>query len=303
MITLPLVLALLVPQEAPPAPPIFDPAAPTELRVMKARTGHLLVRPEINGHDAGWFIFDTGAGISVVSTPHVPELELTDDGAIDAVGVGGAEKARLWRAGKLVLGPLTLQDHQLMSTDLSFLKQHLGEEIAGVIGHGLLSRCIAEMDLAAPRIALHDPQSWTLPSGEWAPMSLDGNVPTIDAVFEGHPGRFRLDTGSDSAVIFHPGAVRKWKLLEGRELVDSKLGGVGGFIAAKSGTVRSVSLCGVEQQDVAVQFALEDKGSYADVTRDGTIGGGLLRAGVLVVDYAGARFAFTARPAAEAPSR
>src|SRR5215470_7433707 len=49
----------------------FDPKAPAKLEVKRVKTGHLLVRPVINGHEAGWFIFDTGAGICVVSTSHV----------------------------------------------------------------------------------------------------------------------------------------------------------------------------------------------------------------------------------------
>jgi len=296
VITLPLLLALLAPQEAPQAPAVFDAAVPAELRVMKAKTGHLLVRPIVNGHDAGWFIFDTGAGMSVVSTPHVQELGLTAAGEVHAVGVGGGEQAGVHRIAHLVLGPLTLQDQEVISTDLSFLEQHLGEEIVGVIGHGVLARCIAEIDLQAPRVALHDPQSWALSAGEWTPMSLEGNVPTVDALFEGRAGRFQLDTGSNSSVVFHAPAVRKWKLLEDRQLADCKLGGVGGFVAAKSGTLRSFTLGGQEQQDVEASFALEDKGNYAGDSTDGTIGCKVLSACVLVVDYGGGRIAFAKRP-------
>ena len=49
----------------------------------------------------------------------------------------------------------------------------------GVIGYGVLSRCIAEIDLQAPRVALHDPATWALAEGEWTPMTFDGNVPTV----------------------------------------------------------------------------------------------------------------------------
>src|SRR4029079_6780259 len=53
-----------------PAPVAFDAAAPAALEVKKAPTGHLLVKPRIAGKDAGWFIFDSGAGNSVVNSPN-----------------------------------------------------------------------------------------------------------------------------------------------------------------------------------------------------------------------------------------
>src|SRR5262245_43988348 len=108
----------------------FDPAITNELQVKRVKTGHLLVRPVINGLDAGWFIFDTGAGICVVSTPCVNRLKLKRLGDIDAQGTGGDEEAKLYRASTVKLGPLTLTDHPIMATDLSFLKVHMGVEIA-----------------------------------------------------------------------------------------------------------------------------------------------------------------------------
>jgi len=274
-------------------PATFDASVTPEIQVKRAPTGHLLVRPVVNGIDAGWFIFDTGAGICVVSTPHVEEFALTAAGAIDALGAGGSESAALHRAKSLVLGPLTLTDHPVMATDLSFLKQHLGEEIVGVIGYGLLTECIAEIDLAAPRIALHDRKTWTLASGTWTPMSLADRVPAVDATFEGHAGRFQIDTGANSSITFNEPSVRKWALLEDRDLTDAKLGGVGGFVAAKKGTLATFELCGLRRENVPADFAIEAKGAFASSSHDGNIGARFLEQFLIVADYAGERIALT----------
>ena len=66
----------------------FDAGAPAELEVKQARTGHLLVRPVVNGRPAGWFIFDTGAGVCCVTSSSVAERGLEQIGEIDAVGGG-----------------------------------------------------------------------------------------------------------------------------------------------------------------------------------------------------------------------
>ncbi|MDX9911757.1 MAG: retropepsin-like aspartic protease [Phycisphaerales bacterium] len=275
----------------------FETGVPSALDVKRAPTGHLLVRPQVNGHDAGWFIFDTGAGMGVVSTPHVEHLGLTPAGSIDAVGVGGATGAPLFACETLSIGPVTLAGHTLMGADLSFLKPHLGEEIVGVLGYDVLSRCVAEIDLADSRIALHDPASYTLPEGAaWQPLFLEGRVPSIDASFEGHEGRFRLDTGANGGVTFHEPCVRELGLVEGREVSPAKIGGVGGFVDARSGTIEWFELAGVRHERVPAMFAMEPKGTFADATKAGNIGGEILSRYVLVFDYPSSRIAFVPRP-------
>lgn len=273
----------------------FDPAIAAELEVKRAPTGHLLVRPRINGQEAGWFIFDTGAGIEVISTPHVERLGLTGAGSVEAVGVGGGENAKLVKAGALALGPMTLTDHVMMVSDLAFLTPHLGEEIVGVIGFGVLSRCIAEMDLSEGRVALHAPDEGALQGLAWTDLVLEGRVPAVRAMFEGHEGVFRLDTGSNGHVTFHQPAVKKWKLIADRELTDTKLGGVGGFVAAKEGTLAWFEIGGLRTEDVPASFAIEAKGTFADTKRDGNIGVELLKPFTLYFDYAGERIAFVKR--------
>lgn len=55
----------------PPAPADarFAADVPAALEVRRARTGHLLVKPRIDGRDVGWFIFDSGAGNSTLPPP------------------------------------------------------------------------------------------------------------------------------------------------------------------------------------------------------------------------------------------
>lgn len=286
------------PLEGPPAPPgypaqgpaRFDRDAAAELEVERAPTGHLLVQPRVDGRDAGWFIFDTGAGICVVSTPHVEALGLVPGGSLTATGVG-TQQVDLLRAGTLVLGPLSLEDVPMIAVDLSFLREHLGREIAGVIGYGVLSRCVAEIDLSGPRVALHDPRAFALEEGEWTPATFERLIPVVTARYEGREGRFTLDTGANGAISFHRHAVDRHGLVEGREVSDGRLGGVGGTIPTKKGLLEWIELGGERREDVEADFELEAKGAV-DEGVAGNIGAGLLRAFVLVTDYGGSRVAF-----------
>lgn len=276
----------------------FDPDVPAALETKRAPTGHLLVRPVINGERPGWFIFDTGAGVCVVSTPHVEGLHLRASGEIPATGVGGNQGAKLYRAELMQLGPMTLRDHPFMTTDLTFLKQFLGDDIAGVIGYGVLSRCVSEISIGSeketPRVAVYDPATYSLDKmhagaaekgAAWSTMKILGRVPAIGGKVEDHEAWFRLDTGANGYVTLHAGAVEKWDMLAGRETTDAKLGGVGGFVRAKSGKLRSIEVGGVRREDVVATFALERKGSFANDKIDGNLGAELLRPFVLVLDY------------------
>jgi len=279
----------------------FDAAVPSELEVKKSRTGQLLVRPTVNGHEAGWFIFDTGAGVCCVDKFGVGSLGLEQAGEIAATGGGGGTKAPVYRARELKLGPMRCADHPLMAVDLAFLEQHLGEKISGIIGFGVLLHCVAVIDLQQPGIALHDPAKYELSHGKWTALDLSQRVPIVTATFEGHEGRFMLDTGDNNSISFTEPAVRKWNLIESREVTDSKLGGVGGFIAAKSGKIEKLELGGLTMKDVPAAFALEAKGTHAKADRAGKIGAGVLKRFILVVDYGRERIAFQRRAKSKQP--
>lgn len=273
----------------------FDHSVPGVLEAKRAPTGHVLVRCAINGHEPGWYIFDTGAGICVVSRTHVEELGLKSAGEIQAVGVGGGEAAGLVTADTLTVGPMTLHDHPMLVTDLAFLRPHLGEEIEGVIGYGTLSRCVAELDLVKPSVTIHDPAEASLDHLAWEELVLTGRAPAVRAAYEGHEGVFRLDTGANGSVTFHQPAVERLGLLEGRAVEDAKMGGVGGFVAAKRGDLAWFEIGGVRTEHVPALFATEAKGAFADAGRDGNIGVDLLRPFVMYFDYAGRRVAFVRR--------
>ena len=106
---------------------------------------------------------------------------------------------------------------------------------------------------------------------------------------------FRLDTGANGSVTFHEPAVRKLGLLEGREVHDAKVGGVGGFVDARQGELAWFEIGGVRTDRVPAMFAVEPKGSFADEGRAGNIGIDLLRSFVMYFDYENGRIAFVAR--------
>lgn len=292
----------------------FDPAALPGVEVVRAPTGHLLVHPLINGQDVGWFIFDTGAGMNILTTSAIASLQLPTFGGVPAKGIGGSTASQFCRPNSLSLGPVTLDAPLMVGIDLSFLDQHMGRKIGGLIGFGMLARVVARLDMHAPSIELFDPDAFAQTAEaaavNWQTLVLDQRIPHVEASFavapadaEGdatvervHRGRFRLDTGAAQATVaMHEPAVRELRLLEGLATTDGKVGGVGGSIPVKRATLAWFELAGLRTPNVKAEFALESKGAFADPYSLGNIGGKLLEPFVLIFDYRNGRMGFERR--------
>ncbi len=273
----------------------FDPSRSPTLEVTKAKTGHMLVHVTINDQDAGLFIFDTGAGGTVISKALAQKLKLDEFGEVPMVGVGGAIKSTFVRPASMNVGPMTI-DKPLMNTlDTGFLTQAMGTEISGIIGYGLMHRAIVEVDRANLKVALHDPDTFKDDALHWQELRVSQRVPVAKCTFEGHEGWFRLDTGASGPfATIHQATVKQFNLLEGREVTDTQMGGVGGKVPAKRGTLKTFTIGGRTSENVTADFSLEDKGAFAEATLSGNLGMTALSGFDIFFDYHGKRVAFVA---------
>lgn len=286
----------------PPAPAArdfsFDPRVSAVLETKRARSGHVLVRPRVDGEDIGWFIFDSGAGAMCIDPDAAKELGHDSFGKVIAVGVAGKTEAGFFRTRSFTLGPLTMNEPIFVSLELDFIGAALGEKISGIVGYEVFARSIVEFQAGeAPQLALHPREAFTLGAGtSWEPLTLDGTVPCIRASFEGdREGIFRLDTGAGDSISFHSPAVARWQLLEGRETGTTMAGGIGGMTSIRTGKLAWFELGGHRFEAVSAQFYTESIGAFADHDLDGNVGLGLLGHFKLVFDYGGGRMAFAAK--------
>ncbi len=285
--------ALTRPATASPA--IFDPDAPDAVDVRASSTGHLFVRPTVNGEDVGWFLFDSGAGATLLS-PEVSErlgLEPFGEERLTPFGPKAFE-ARLRRVASLRLGPLEIRD--LVAIDRvgpDMASRLLGEPVAGVLGWDVFLRSIVTIDPREPAIAISNPATFEHPSADWQPLSLHWKVPYVQARFEGdREGLFLLDTGAGNAsVIFHAAAVERLALLDGRETVEASGGGPGGDVAMRIGELEWFELAGTRRTAVPAVFSVGADGEDDPYTL-GFLGAGILGTVDVVYDYGRRRIAF-----------
>src|SRR6188472_817319 len=92
----------------------FDASLPSKLEVRRTTTGHLLVKANLNGKDAGWWILDTGAGMSCIEKEVADQVKLPDAGAITAKGMGGEKQTKLRTFDSLTVGGVKLEEGKLL---------------------------------------------------------------------------------------------------------------------------------------------------------------------------------------------
>jgi predicted aspartyl protease len=295
----------------------FDPKVPKRVAIERSPTGHLLVRPKVDGRDVGWFVLDTGTGAGMAINPATAStLRLPVVGETVGAGAGNAFRSALVESRSFELGPITLSQvvFALAPQDLwELMKKNFGVDVAGTCGYDLFSRAVVELDMPANSVSFHDPATYRLPNGRWEELALNHKVPCVRCKFEGdREGLFHLDTGAASGgarlVAFHGPAVEKLKLLEGRKVAPIKVGGAGGIVEARITTLQSFEVGGRSFDDVRAVLMIGNDGALADRYTTGTFGGALLEPFTIVFDYGHRRIAFLDaekpkdRPAADSPA-
>lgn len=269
-----------------------------ELAVRRAPTGHLFVQPLVNGRDLGWFLFDSGAGATMLAADAIAALELERFGEARLTGFGpDVHETSFVRLESLQLGPLRIDDLVAMErVGPSMASRILGEPVAGVLGWDVFLRAVVTVDPTAGTVALDDPETFDDEGLDWQPLTLHWNVPYVSARFEGErEGLFCLDTGAGAkSVIFHADAVRRLGLLDGRETSAFQGGGAGGMVTMHRGELEWFEVAGARHAPAPAIFSGGDDGE-ADPYSLGFLGAGFLGDVRVVYDYGRKRVAFVER--------
>lgn len=279
----------------PPKDTHFDPTVSPKLEVKRSLFGgRLLMHPLINGKDVGWFLFDTGGGGWTIARDAARKAGIEIVGQSSSTGAAGmAVTLDTCRVDSLQLGPATFSDQIMRAVDLV----ESDNEHVGLIGHGLLARCVVEYDAQGGALWIHDPQRYELECASWQDLVAGERVPTIEATFEGHTALFRVDTGASSSIVFNSPYVERLGLLEDRATHPIEALGGDGRLAVQSGKIDWIELGGLRFTSVDAEFATLRQGVLADSYTAGIIGNDLLKPFRLVLDYQHNRIAFVRKAA------
>jgi len=269
--------------------------APDTLEIMRAPTGHLLIRPRLNGTDVGWFIFDTGAGESVVTPSVAAQLALPEVGRSILTSILGSVESPVHGVDTLDVGRLRLTHRRLVAMDLAPFEAAIGVPLSGVLGGEVLARAVVIVETVVPRITVEKPGEVIVDAAAWRPLRFNQRLPLVTADFAGGAGElFRIDVGAAGAfghVAFHSPAVARLGLLAGNESERHEAAGMT-FVLAP---IAWFDLAGHRFENEPVAYVEKTEGPMADAWVTGNIGVELLKPFRVIFDFPNRRIAFVPR--------
>ncbi len=129
-----------------PADAAFDAALPPSAPAWLTPSGHLLVRPSIDGApSAGFFLLDTGASGCVIEAGAADALGLPAFGELHVTGMAGKVPSRFRRAATLALGPLTVRRVAMMEMACGGLVRGAPGPVLGIVGFDVFRRAVVDI--------------------------------------------------------------------------------------------------------------------------------------------------------------
>ena len=259
------------------------------------RRGHVWVSLAVNGSAPAEFILDTGAFNTCLDRSYADKLGLRAEGEHVAEGVGGYDtfgftglRSLRWTGpgGKgvelrdLRAGVIELQDG-LSSVEWS--------RTAGLIGYDVLSRFTIEIDFDRQLITLYDPATYQhTGAGTAIPMTLHGNVPTVEMTLNGRcKGTYVVDVGNASVLSIGATQVSKCGLLGLKHKeVQHWVGGIGGAFAETVCRLDSLELGPFRFTEPVAGLTTHHQGGAGSLEIQGNIGTTVLERFACTFDYA-----------------
>mmetsp|Transcript_18682 Transcript_18682/g.60958 ORF Transcript_18682/g.60958 Transcript_18682/m.60958 type:complete len:491 (+) Transcript_18682:127-1599(+) len=253
--TLPLLesgLPATAPGSLPGAAMAVEGTASVEIE--RTGSGHILVKPLLDGQYKGAFILDTGASGLVITGKAANALGMGSFGELHVSGVGGKVPSRFRRCDELTLGPLTLFKPLFMEMELRGVVSGTKSDVIGIVGFEVFRQVVVEIPQKGKELLLHHPRFFDAPKECcWQPIQIVANVPHVRARFpiervggEEEQGAaeagasfeqeelFMVDSGAGGAdVIFHARSAARLRL---EEVLRARSGGGTTLVRGVSGS-------------------------------------------------------------------
>lgn len=255
---------------------------------------HIFLQARVNESEPLWFLLDTGASASVLSTSTAKALGLDLHGKVEGRGAGeGSVDANFVADVTYKLPGAVLERQTAVAIPLEALEPRMGRALDGILGYDMISRFVVEIDYAHGRLQLYDRRSYSYRGkGVRVPIHIEHGIPYVKATVTMPDGRtvdgeFALDTGASMAIGFTAPYTERHNLLDAlpKKIFFQGGFGVGGESKAYIGRVSSVDVGAVKFQSPVAGFSQDQAGVGANPDLAGIIGGEILSRCTVIFDY------------------
>lgn len=252
----------------------------------------ILLPVRVNGGGPFDFIFDTGAGTSLLSSELAKKLDVKIIGSKDGQSAGGKVSVSLAKVDSLAVGATKLDDVDVGVVDLRHIGKTIGATVDGDLGYNFLKHFRVTIDYRACELRLDDPkrvEGFTRGAQTEIPIRLANPAKPlilVDVHANGRgPFQFAIDTGTSTTAIT-PDLAKQFGLKTSSVGAGTTGGAPVNFVA---GSLQSFQLGGAKIDNMAVVVAdfFEMLSSAIGAKLDGIVGYNFLRNYKVVIDYPG----------------
>src|SRR4051812_48397489 len=132
----------------------------TKFRLAGGAQPLILLPVHVNGRGPYDFIFDTGAGTSLLSSQLAKEIGVQILGSKDGQGAGGKVSVSLAKVDSFSVGDKKIADVDVGIVDLSHIGKTIGANIEGDLGYNFLKHFRVTIDYEKCEIGFEDPKRY-----------------------------------------------------------------------------------------------------------------------------------------------
>jgi hypothetical protein len=250
---------------------------------------------KVNGVAQCWFILDSGAAFNVVDEDQVKPLglSLSDISAVRGAGEQSVNIAT-GSAVKISLPGVEFQEPQVTVLPVSgSIARYEGRRVDGLLGYDFFKRFVVEIDYAAQRINLHDPQTYNYRgAGERIPLEINKGHVFVTATLSLPGGKsveaeLLVDTGFRTGLTLNTPFVAEHRLLASvpRKIDFVKAVGVGGEYKVAFARIESLRLGRYTIKSPVAGLSRAASGVLSGGDYAGIIGAEILRRFKVIFDY------------------
>ena len=270
----------------------------------KLNDGHMIIRLSLNEAGPFNFIFDSGAGGTLISERVTDSLGIEASLSRKNVGVSGEHKVGLIKGIELSFDENEIANTNLLTTSTYFEEIDDGSKVHGVVGYAILSRYVVEVNNDRKSLILYDMNNYGYSGqGEELPIYLVQNLPIIngssgmynDTSFE---GQFMVDTGARSELIISSPTVIQYEMAENigkYYTVRANIGTSSRRTKMRYGRLKEFAFGSFKFDDIPVALSSDNKGVLSMDFINGIIGNRLLQRFDITFDYNRSVIYFEAR--------
>ena len=255
---------------------------------------HIIIQISLEGSKPLNFLFDSGAGGTLMTKEVADSLGLKSTINRKNVGVSGSHRVGVIKGVRLAIEGTNVGNITVLSADTPLEEMDNGSKVHGIIGYPILSRYIVEVDYVKSVLNLYNRNSYKYNGGgQTLPINILSNLPIAsatvimynDMAFEGD---FLIDTGARSYMIISAPSVVRYNMADNigeYYSVRATIGSSQKRTKIRYGKLKSVKFAELDFDDLPVALSSDSKGVLSMSDIDGIIGNRLLYRFKIIFDY------------------